>query len=103
MVSSIGSGLASIGAQQVTPAGGSAKPAAAGQGFTDIFKYAVANLDSLQNTADQQIAQVVHGKGNADLGQVSVAVEKSDVAFQLMMQVRNKVVSAYQDIEKMQF
>ena len=29
--------------------------------------------------------------------------EKADVAFQLMMQVRNKIVSAYQDIEKMQF
>ena len=32
-----------------------------------------------------------------------VSVEKADVAFQLMMQVRNKVVSAYQEIEKMQF
>ena len=35
--------------------------------------------------------------------QVMIAVEKADVAFQLMMQVRNKIVSAYQDIEKMQF
>jgi len=32
-----------------------------------------------------------------------VAVEKADVSFQLMMQVRNKIVGAYQDIEKMQF
>jgi flagellar hook-basal body complex protein FliE len=34
---------------------------------------------------------------------VMIAVEKADVSFQLMMQVRNKIVSAYQDIEKMQF
>jgi flagellar hook-basal body complex protein FliE len=32
-----------------------------------------------------------------------IAVEKADVSFQLMMQVRNKIVGAYQDIEKMQF
>jgi flagellar hook-basal body complex protein FliE len=34
---------------------------------------------------------------------VMIAVEKADVSFQLMMQVRNKIVNAYQDIEKMQF
>jgi flagellar hook-basal body complex protein FliE len=41
--------------------------------------------------------------GGADINNVMVAVEKADVSFQLMMQVRNKIVSAYQDIEKMQF
>ena len=41
--------------------------------------------------------------GSADMSTVMIAVEKADVAFQLMMQVRNKIVSAYQDIEKMQF
>jgi flagellar hook-basal body complex protein FliE len=41
--------------------------------------------------------------GGGDLNDVMVAVEKADVAFQLMMQVRNKIVNAYQDIEKMQF
>jgi flagellar hook-basal body complex protein FliE len=34
---------------------------------------------------------------------VMIAVEKADVAFQMMMQVRNKIVNAYQDIEKLQF
>lgn len=100
MVSGIGSGIASISAQQLNAA---AKPKATGEGFEGVFRYAVANVDALQNSADQQIANVVQGKGNVDMGQVSVAVEKSDVAFQLMMQVRNKIVSAYQDIEKMQF
>jgi flagellar hook-basal body complex protein FliE len=41
--------------------------------------------------------------GNGDMNSVMIAVEKADVSFQLMMQVRNKIVSAYQDIEKMQF
>jgi flagellar hook-basal body complex protein FliE len=38
-----------------------------------------------------------------DVSTVMIAVEKADAAFQMMMQVRNKIVSAYQDIEKMQF
>lgn len=100
MVSGIGSNIASISVQ---PLGAAAKPKPAAEGFEDVFKYAIANVDSLQNSADHQIAQVLHGKGNVDMGQVAVAVEKSDVAFQLMMQVRNKIVTAYQDIEKMQF
>jgi flagellar hook-basal body complex protein FliE len=32
-----------------------------------------------------------------------IAVEKADVAFQLMMQVRNKIVNAYQEVSKLQF
>ena len=60
-------------------------------------------MDSLQNSADQQVANLLHGTGNADIGGTMVSVEKADVAFQLMMQVRNKVVSAYQEMEKMQF
>jgi flagellar hook-basal body complex protein FliE len=63
----------------------------------------VKGVDSLQTGADQQIASLLHGAGNADVGKTMVSVEKADVAFQLMMQVRNKVVSAYQDLEKMQF
>ena len=52
--------------------------------------------------AEQQIGNLLKG-GSADMSTVMIAVEKADVAFQLMMQVRNKIVSAYQDIEKMQF
>jgi flagellar hook-basal body complex protein FliE len=38
-----------------------------------------------------------------DVHNVMISVEKADVAFQLMMQVRNKIVSAYQEISRMQF
>lgn len=100
MVSGIGSGLASLGTQLGNAA---PKVPASGGSFADVFKYAVADVDTLHSSANQQITQLIQGKADVDVGQVSIAVEKSDVAFQLMMQVRNKVVSAYQDIEKMQF
>lgn len=83
----------------VTGAGNNRAPTS----FTDIFQSAVSDVDSLQNTADEQVGNLLHGTGNADMGTTMVSVEKADVAFQLMMQVRNKVVSAYQEMEKMQF
>lgn len=71
--------------------------------FSDALKSAVGSVDSLQKNADQQITSMLTGTGDADLNKVTVSVEKADVAFQLMMQVRNKVVNAYQEMEKMQF
>jgi len=70
--------------------------------FSDILKSAVQTVDSLHDGAAAQVQQMMQG-GGGDINQVMIAVEKADVSFQLMMQVRNKIVSAYQDIEKMQF
>jgi flagellar hook-basal body complex protein FliE len=74
-----------------------------GNGFTDLMKTALNQVATMQDSAQAQVSNVLAGKGNADLGKVMVSVEKADVSFQLMMQVRNKIVSAYQDIEKAQF
>ena len=70
--------------------------------FSGVLSNALHQVNQLNTTADQQIGGVLQG-GNADMSSVMIAVEKADVAFQLMMQVRNKIVNAYQDIEKMQF
>lgn len=71
-------------------------------GFGDVLKNAISQVSNLQGSAEQQVNTLLSG-GNADMSKVMISVEKADVAFQLMMQVRNKIVSAYQDIEKMQF
>jgi flagellar hook-basal body complex protein FliE len=75
---------------------------AGGTGFGDVLKDAVNSVNQTSDSAAAQVANVVQG-GGGDINNVMIAVEKADVAFQLMMQVRNKIVSAYQDIEKMQF
>ncbi len=79
------------------------EPAGSGAGFGDVLKNALNQVTSLQGSADNQVSTLLAGGGNADMSKVMISVEKADVAFQLMMQVRNKIVSAYQDIEKMQF
>jgi len=70
--------------------------------FSDVLKDAVNTVNSLHDNAATQVTNLIQS-GNGDVNQVMIAVEKADISFQLMMQVRNKIVSAYQDIEKMQF
>ncbi len=73
-----------------------------GISFGDVLKNAVQSVNQVNQSADVQVNSLLQG-GSGDVNNVMVAVEKADVSFQLMMQVRNKIVSAYQDIEKMQF
>lgn len=106
MIPGIGTGfgtdLSSL-TSKLTSTPTSAGATGASGSFGDAFKSAVSQVDQLQAGADTQIGSMLHGQGTADVGGVMASVEKADVAFQLMMQVRNKIVSAYQDIEKMQF
>jgi flagellar hook-basal body complex protein FliE len=72
------------------------------ESFASVLSNAVGSVDKLNDAAAAQVSNMIQG-GGTDINNVMVAVEKADVSFQLMMQVRNKIVSAYQDIEKMQF
>ena len=103
MINGIVSGIPSIATGGPAGVGESTNNQGSTANFADVFQSAVSDVDSLQNSADQQVANLLQGTGNADVGGAMVSVEKADVAFQLMMQVRNKVVSAYQEMEKMQF
>ena len=95
LVSAIPSGVDALGSS-------SSQSEGAGGGFSDVLKSAINRVSGLQNSADTQVNTLMQ-TGQGDMGQAMISVEKADVAFQLLMQVRNKVVSAYQDIEKMQF
>ena len=97
----IGGGLASMGIGSGSLLG-SDLGAGSGEGFGDVLKTAISQVSNLQGSAETQVNTLLQG-GNADMSKVMISVEKADVAFQLMMQVRNKIVAAYQDIEKMQF
>jgi flagellar hook-basal body complex protein FliE len=101
MSSSI-AGLGSIGAIGNLPKLPPLDSAPAEGGFSGVLSNVLQQVNQLNGGAEQQIGSLLKG-GNTDMSTVMIAVEKADVAFQLMMQVRNKIVSAYQDIEKMQF
>jgi len=72
---------------------------------SEFFQTLEDTMDAVQKAqsgADQQVASLLQGNGQ-DLHSALVAVEKADLTFQLMMQVRNKIVQAYQTVSQMQF
>jgi flagellar hook-basal body complex protein FliE len=81
----------------------SLKPSTSSQaGFRDVLHSAIDDIQQLESQAQAKVAGVLEGNG-ADVHSAMIAVEKADLSFQLMMQVRNKIVSAYEEISRMQF
>lgn len=69
--------------------------------FAGIIKQAMNDVNQAQVEADQAIQELATGN-EKDIHQTMIALEKAEVSFQLMMQVRNKIVSAYEEIMRMQ-
>lgn len=69
--------------------------------FSNVLKSAMGEVGELQSQANQAMQQLV-GEGKGDLQETMIALEKADVSFRLMMQIRNKVLDAYQEIMRMQ-
>jgi flagellar hook-basal body complex protein FliE len=78
-----------------------AKPAGESSDFGRIMKTALEKVDGLEQNANSMSAAFERGASDVDLGQVMVAVQKADLSFQAMTEVRNKLVSAYQEIMNM--
>lgn len=66
--------------------------------FAALLKNSIEQVNTHQQTARSLAAAFETGEGNVDLAQVMVALQKASVSFQAMLQVRNKLVSAYQDV-----
>jgi flagellar hook-basal body complex protein FliE len=81
------------------------KPAAGvqneGQPFSSLLSDAIADINKLQVNADETIAKVELGN-TASIHEAVVALEKADISFRAMMQVRNKIMDAYQEIMRIQ-
>ncbi len=70
--------------------------------FMSTLQQSMNAVEGAQGEAQTQVAQLLSGQGS-DVHSAMIAVEKADLSFQLMMQVRNKIVQAYQQISSMQF
>ncbi len=68
-------------------------------GFDDILHEAIGKIYQVQNDAENAAKELASG---GDIIQALVAMEKADMSFNLMVEVRNKLVSAYEEIMRMQ-
>ena len=71
-----------------------------GVDFKNILNDAVKNVNNLQSEADHAIIKLHMEKGS--LHETLIAMEKASLSFQTIVQIRNKVVDAYQEIMRMQ-
>ncbi|OGQ93153.1 MAG: flagellar hook-basal body complex protein FliE [Deltaproteobacteria bacterium RIFOXYA12_FULL_61_11] len=74
---------------------------AQGQGFSDYLKDSLQKVNDTQVDADQAVENLVSGKSES-MHEAMIALEKADISFKLMMQVRNKIIEAYQEVMRMQ-
>ena len=72
-----------------------------GKSFADTLKEAVSSVNELQKASDTFAQNVATGKTD-DVAGAMIAAEKADIALRVMVQVRNKVIDAYQEVMKMQ-
>ncbi len=70
--------------------------------FGDMLSNAIKEVDELQKTANVQIENVVTGKPGSTPHGAMLALEKADVAFQLMSTIRSKIVRAYEEVLRTQ-
>ncbi|WP_447527352.1 flagellar hook-basal body complex protein FliE [Vreelandella sp. TE19] len=79
------------------------EPAALGQsGFGGELQASIRRINQLQKSADTKAMEFQAGAPNVELGDVMVDMQKASVAFQMGLQVRNRLVSAYRDVMNMQ-
>jgi flagellar hook-basal body complex protein FliE len=84
------------------PSIGAATGAAAPSGsFGDMLSSAIQSIETQQNKASDSIQKFLTGE-NEELHTTVLATQQATLAFELGLQVRNKVVDAYQEIMKMQ-
>ncbi len=77
----------------------SAKPAEGGNAtsFKNFLLNSIQDVNSMQQQADHAVETLMTG-GDADPAEVLTAVQKADMAFRMMMQMRNKMMQVYQEV-----
>ena len=92
------SGISSLNAPNSIAA---SDPTGAADGFGSLIKKAVESIDGTQKSAEQEISRAVTGE-SPDLHRTIIELQSADLKFQFGLQVRNKLIGAYEEIMRMQ-
>lgn len=85
-----------------TPPGSLSAPAEQieeGSSFKNFLLDSIREVNSMQQEADQAVERLVSGGEDVTPAEVLTAVQKADIAFRMMMQIRNKMIQAYQEVQ----
>ena len=90
-----------MAAQAGTPAATPVQTEGNGADFSELLANSINKVNETQQQASDLAEAFETGAENVDLAQVMVALQKANVSFQAMLQVRNKLVEAYKDVMNM--
>jgi flagellar hook-basal body complex protein FliE len=68
-----------------------------GQPFKNILLEALNQVNTMQSQANEAVQQLVTG-GEVNPAEVLTTLQKADISFRMMLQIRNKLVQAYQEV-----
>lgn len=85
-----------LGGSETKPSSDSTGPS-----FSEILKKSIEQVNDAQLQADSAIKAAIAGQAT-DIHDTMIAIQKADVSLKLMMEVRNKLLEAYQDIMRTQ-
>ncbi|MEP7361948.1 MAG: flagellar hook-basal body complex protein FliE [Acidobacteriota bacterium] len=78
-----------------------ALPSSDGSAFSALFEQAVARVNQQQKSADTAVERFLTGE-DEDLHRVAMVTQQAEVSFELFLQMKNKVVQAYQEMMRLQ-
>lgn len=68
--------------------------------FADMIQNAINSVDESHKNADQKVEDVVSGRSE-NIHEVMIAMQKANLSFQLMTEIRNRVIETYQELSRM--
>ncbi len=69
--------------------------------FKDLLKESIKEVDQVQKAAGKAVESLAVGK-TENIHETMIALEKAEISFKMMMEVRNKIVKAYEEVMRMQ-
>lgn len=83
--------------EAISPSGDAGQPGE----FQSMLAHAIGGVERLRGTADRSVERFLAGDSE-EVHSVALSVQRAELAFETFVQVRNKVVSAYQAVMQMQ-
>lgn len=90
--------IQNIGLSTTLPTNLGKTQAAPENAFKDLLLQSINEVNGMQQAADKAVEQLATG-GDVNPAEVLTAVQQADLAFKMMMQIRNKMVQAYQEVQ----
>jgi flagellar hook-basal body complex protein FliE len=85
--------------RDLAPTQGSGPGSGGGPAFKEVLRDEIRQVNDLQRRAEEAIEDLAAGRRD-DLESVMIATQKADTAFRMLLQVRNKVMDAYEEVKQ---